>query len=236
VNERDGVRTVFFDAGYTLLCMDPPQETIFLAVCRELDIRIDTSRMPRAVEYANEMLRPSPASQDPRPFSQARVDAHWTEYHRRVIEGCSPDADAQRLAPLVYRGFARRIGWRVYDDVVGILDHLHERGISAGVISNWTGDLEDVLGVVGLNERFDVVIDSARFGHEKPHAPIFSEALRRAGIEARHAVHVGDSVEADVGGALASGLRAVLLDRHDRHRDFDLAPRVSSLMQITALL
>lgn len=236
MNERDGVRTVFFDAGYTLLCMDPPQETIFLEVCRELDIRVDTTQMRRAVENASELLRPSPASPDPRPYSQARVDAHWTEYHRRVIEGCSPEADAHRLAPLVYRRFAQRIGWRVYDDVAGTLDRLHARGVTTGVISNWTGDLEDVLDAVALRERFDVVIDSARFGHEKPHAPIFSEALRRAGVEARHAVHVGDSIEADVDGALASGLRAILLDRHDRHAGFDRAPRVSSLRQITALL
>jgi putative hydrolase of the HAD superfamily len=170
------------------------------------------------------------------PFSQDRVDAFWTDYHRRVLAGCAVGPDATRHADAVYRRFCEVLGWRVYEEVAAMLDDLRRRGIKTGVISNWTGDLEDVLRRVDLHDRFDVVIDSARFGHEKPHPEIFQEALRRSGIEPDRAIHVGDSIEHDVDGALGSGLRAVLLDREGRHDAFDRAPRVSRLDEIASFL
>jgi len=236
VDERDEVRAVFFDAGYTLLCMDPPQETIFLNVCRDLGLTIDRSRLASAVHHPNAMFGPRPAASTPVAYSQERIDRFWIEYHRRVIEGCAIDAGAAVAAGAVYRRFCEALGWRVYDEVRAMLADLRARGLVTGVISNWTGDLEDVLRRVDLHEHFDIVIDSARFGHEKPHPEIFREALARSGVAAAQAMHVGDSIEHDVDGALGSGLRAVLLDRHGRHASFARAPRVSTLDQIAAFL
>lgn len=234
--ERDDVRAVFFDAGYTLLCMDPPQEMLFLRVCAELAIEVDAARLPTAIQTANEMLGPRAKAQHPIPFSQERVDDFWIEYHRRVLGASATSESASDAAEAVYRRFTATIGWRVYDDVRPLLHALRGRGIALGVISNWTGDLEDVLRSIDLHEPFDVIVDSARLGHEKPHPEIFEEALRRAGVGSGQAVHVGDSIDHDVTGALGSGLRAVLLDRHDRHPTFDRVPRVARLDEITAYL
>lgn len=234
--ERDDVRAVFFDAGYTLLCMDPPQEILFLQVCSGLGIEIDDARLGNAVRDANVMLAPRTPASVRRPYSLERVDAFWIEYHRVVLEGCAVDPAAADLAEPVYRMFSKRLGWRVYDDVRPLLARLRSRGIKLGVISNWTGDLEDVLRRIELHSSFDVIIDSARLGHEKPHPEIFEEALRRAGVGASAAFHVGDSIEHDVDGALASGLRPVLVDRTGRHTAFDRAPRVADLSELASLL
>ena len=234
--EWDNVRAVFFDAGYTLLCMDPPQETIFLNVCSELGIQIDVARLPDAVRRANILLGPRAPASLPVPYSQVRVDRFWTDYNKELLAGCATTPDAPKLAESVYRRFSESLGWRIYDEVRPLLASLRSRGIALGVISNWTGDLEEVLQRIGLRAPFDSVLDSARFGHEKPHAEIFAEALRRTGVAARHAVHVGDSIELDVDGALAAGLGAVLLDREKRHTTFDRAPRVSRLDEIVDFL
>ena len=233
---RDDVRAVFFDAGYTLLCMDPPQETLFLQVCSELGIAIDDSRLADAVRNANSLLAPRTPASEHRPYSVERVDAFWTDYHRVVLEGCASDRrDAARAEP-VYRHFSKRLGWRVYDDVRPALASLRARGVILGIISNWTGDLDDVLRRIDLREPFDVIIDSARFGHEKPHPEIFAEALRLAGVSPGSALHVGDSIEHDVDGAIGSGLRPVLVDRAGRHASFDRAPRLLDLAGLAALL
>jgi len=234
--ERDDVRAVFFDAGYTLLCMDPPQEILFLQVCSELGITIDDARLASAVRDANVMLAPRTPASMHRPYSIERVDRFWIEYHRLVLNGCAVDSAAADLAEPVYRTFSKRLGWRVYDDVRPLLADLHARGIKLGVISNWTGDLEDVLRRIDLHSPFDVIIDSARFGHEKPHPDIFAEALRQAGVRPSAALHVGDSIEHDVDGALGSGLRPVLIDRVGRYSTFDRAPRVADLSELAALL
>jgi putative hydrolase of the HAD superfamily len=234
--EWDNVRAVFFDAGYTLLCMDPPQETIFLRVCAELGIQIDATRLPAAVQRANVLLGPRTPASLPIPYSKERVDLFWIDYNRELLAGCAMQPEHVDLAEAVYRRFSEKLGWRIYDDVRPLLTSLRGRGITLGVISNWTGDLEEVLHRIDLRAPFDIILDSARFGHEKPHPEIFVEALRRAGVPAEHAMHVGDSIDLDVEGALASGLRAVLLDREDRHAHFDRAPRVTWLDAILDLM
>jgi putative hydrolase of the HAD superfamily len=234
--ERDDVHAVFFDAGYTLLCMDPPQETLFLRVCTELTIPIDQTRLEDAVRRANAMLGPRAPSHVPAPYSQERIDRFWIDYHREVLAGCAIAGVAPESAEAVYRRFSASLGWRVYDDVRPLLRALRARGVALGIISNWTGDLEDVLHQIDLHKDFDIILDSARFGHEKPHPPIFAEAVRRAGTSPSHAMHVGDSIDHDVDGALQSGLQPILLDRAGRHASFDRAPRVAGLNEILDLL
>ena len=236
VVERDEVRAVFFDAGYTLLCMDPPQDVLFLRVCDALGIAIDRSRLADAVARANVLLAPRTPASVPIPYSRERVDAFWIDYHRVVLSGSAVDASAVDRAEHVYRRFTEQLGWRVYDDVGPLLARLRSRGLALAIVSNWTGDLEDVLARIGLHTWFDTVIDSAHFGHEKPHPEIFAEAVRRTGIPVTAAVHVGDSVEHDVEGALSFGLRTVLLDRAGKYPRFDRAPRVSSLTELLPLL
>jgi len=226
--KRD-IQAVFFDAGYTLLCMDPDQTTIFLTVCNALEIAIDRDKLADAVARANSLLAPRPARERPMPFSQETVDRFWTEYNRLLLAVCAVDATNERHAELVYRRFTAAIRWRIYDEVRPVLSTLRRRGICLGIVSNWTGDLEEVLEKIELHHEFDFVLDSARLGYEKPHAEIFQEALRRARIPRCAGLHVGDSPEHDVEGALACGLRAVLLDREDRHLNFARAPRVTSL-------
>jgi putative hydrolase of the HAD superfamily len=234
--ERDNVRAVFFDAGYTLLCMDPPQETLFLRVCSELAIRVDTDKLADAVHRANAKLAPRTRARVPAPFSQERVDRFWIDYHRAVLEGCATVEDPDLLAETLYRRFSAALGWRIYDDVRPLLVELRARGILLGIISNWTGDLEEVLHKIDLHAPFDIILDSARFGHEKPHPEIFEEAVRRAGVSPATAMHVGDSIEHDVDGALASGLRPILIDRAGKHGSFDRAPRVTTLNDVLTFL
>lgn len=229
---KRNIQAVFFDAGYTLLCMDPDQPTLFRRVCTELDIDLDHARFHEGIQHANVLLGPRHPREVPRPFSQAAIDAFWTDYNRALLSVCARRARDAEKAELVYRRFNDAIRWRIYDEVHDVLGALRKKGLRLGVISNWTGDLEDVLKQIGLHEHFDFVLDSARVGHEKPHQPIFDEALRRAGVESGAALHVGDSPEHDVEGALASGLDAVLLDRAGRHHGYERAPRIASLAEL----
>ena len=229
-------RAVFFDAGYTLLCMQPDQKTNFLQSCADLGIEIDMSRLDDAIKNAGALLAPTTPAAAKEPFSLEAVDRFWIEYHRALLAACAIDQDDAERAGALYRRFTQAMSWRVYDEVRPLLDELRSRGMKLGVISNWTGDLETVLESVGLHCAFDFVIDSAHYGYEKPHPEIFNEALRRAHVTAHEALHVGDSPSHDVEGALAAGLRAALLDRNDEHPMFDRAPRVASLDAVLDLM
>ena len=81
------------------------------------------------------------------------------------------------------------------------------------VVSNWDVSLHERLAETGLAPLVDGALASAELGVAKPDPAIFAEALALAGARAEGAWHVGDSVEADVEGALAAGIRPVLVAR-----------------------
>jgi putative hydrolase of the HAD superfamily len=58
-------------------------------------------------------------------------------------------------------------------------------------------------------------------GFEKPDPRIFTCALERTGARPDHTLHVGDLYHADVLGARAAGLHALLLDPFGDWRDLD---------------
>jgi FMN phosphatase YigB (HAD superfamily) len=68
------------------------------------------------------------------------------------------------------------------------------------------------------------VVDSGRLGIDKPDPRIFAHAVAALGCNGGDLVHVGDSWEADVLGAVAAGARAVWFDA--RHAAQALPERV----------
>ena len=111
---------------------------------------------------------------------------------------------AAMLAALRFRAFA---------DVAPALARLRAAGHALVVVSNWDVSLHAALERTGLRSLVDGAVSSAEAGASKPDPAIFARALGLAGARADEAVHVGDSLDHDVAGALAAGLRAVLVAR-----------------------
>jgi putative hydrolase of the HAD superfamily len=91
------------------------------------------------------------------------------------------------------------------------LDRLGAAGIRLGVVSNSDGRVDAALAAAGLRDCFEVVIDSALFGAEKPDPAIFRAALEALRVAPEEALYVGDLYEVDVLGARAAGMEAILL-------------------------
>jgi putative hydrolase of the HAD superfamily len=66
---------------------------------------------------------------------------------------------------------------------------------------------------LGLAEHFKTIVVSCEIGAPKPSPLIFREATRRLCLPPAAILHVGDSPEADLAGAEAAGMKAVLLQR-----------------------
>ena len=119
----------------------------------------------------------------------------------------------------------------VPDHVVPALARLRARGLRLVVVSNANGTLRAHMDRLGLTERFDVILDSADEGVEKPDARFFEIALERSGARRDTTIHVGDLYYVDVIGARNAGLRGVLLDEANLRPDAD-CPRVRSLDEL----
>jgi len=120
--------------------------------------------------------------------------------------------------------------WRVFDDVLPVLDELAARGLSLAVVSNWDSFLPRLLELKGLASRFSAVSVSAIEETGKPEPEIFLRTCRRLGVAPAEALHVGDAPREDYDGARGAGLHALLLDRKDQHSG--RPERIRSLAEI----
>ena len=77
------------------------------------------------------------------------------------------------------------------------------------VLSNSEGRLAELVEELGWSAHFLAIADSGRLGVEKPGRAIVAWTAERLGAPLAAVVHVGDSLAADVEGALAAGMRAV---------------------------
>jgi putative hydrolase of the HAD superfamily len=100
-----------------------------------------------------------------------------------------------------------------YPDAAPALEELKAAGVKLVIASNWDCSLPDWLEPLGLLELVDEVVTSADVGAAKPDPALFLCALEQAGVPAAEAVHVGDSLDNDVAGARAAGVRPLLLVR-----------------------
>jgi HAD superfamily hydrolase (TIGR01509 family) len=79
--------------------------------------------------------------------------------------------------------------------------------------------------------RCAIAASSSRaHGKTKPHETIFRRMLELLGVPAGDAVMVGDTIEDDVDGATAVGMRAILVDREGRY------PERASIADLRSLL
>ena len=110
---------------------------------------------------------------------------------------------------------------RRYDDALPVMAELRRHELKLGLISNTNREIDDF--VVHHRLEVDCAVTSRLHGRTKPHESIFRAALTLLAVEPAEAAMVGDSVEEDLEGALALGMRAFLIDREGRYPEIEEA-------------
>jgi len=104
----------------------------------------------------------------------------------------------------------------LYPEVVEVLEDL-SRDFQLAVVSNvlfWPGSCtRKILDEAGISKFFKVQLYADEVGVSKPDKRIFVKACEICRVDVKNVVHVGDSILDDVGGALALGMKAVLIRR-----------------------
>jgi HAD superfamily hydrolase (TIGR01662 family) len=159
-------------------------------------------------------------------------------YFNLVLEHCgvgrSPQTD-EALEDL-HRYHSEHNLWEtVPDGVPDALDRLRAMGLRLVVVSNANGKLKMLFERLDLARRFDVMLDSAEEGVEKPDPRLFEIALERSGARREDTLHVGDLYHVDVEGARAAGLEAILLDPDDLYVGFNCR-RIRSLGELPGIV
>jgi putative hydrolase of the HAD superfamily len=231
---------VFFDAGFTLIHPFPGVGAIYAEHGRAAGIEMDAARAEKAFRTAWRHQRTVALAQGRIPYGRNEADARrfWYAVIREVLASMSlhPPTEERFYADL-FEHFGSARCWRGYDDVLPALTGLRDRGIGAGIMSNWDGRLRTILDGLGMSPLLDHIVLSCDIGAEKPAPAIFAYAARLA--REKHGPDVvlglvGDEPMADGYGALRAGWRQCLLRRSatgDASGDLRSASRLQDAIQ-----
>ena len=112
----------------------------------------------------------------------------------------------------IHDAFRRHYKSAFYPCTESVLKELSLR-YKLAMLSNTMSDKPRLqLEEAGLEPLFEVMICSRDLGIRKPNPKIFDYVLKELGVAPGEAVHVGDSVEADMEGAVEAGITPVWIN------------------------
>lgn len=207
------LQAVFFDIGGTLI---GPNLGLLATWLRAAGVDCDDARVAEVEPFA----RKAQADKRHTMLGTPRLRGLLVEEVILRLWADQP-VDPARLQAAVDRVLATamaagHVAVPVWNDVLpGVpegLAALRARGLRLVAVSNSDGSAAAVLETVGLRDAVDRVVDSHVVGFSKPDPRIFEAALALVGADPARVVHVGDIYEADVVGAQAAGIAAILID------------------------
>jgi HAD superfamily hydrolase (TIGR01549 family) len=220
------VRAVLFDVDFTL-CRPGPELSAerYGRIAARHGVTLDVGRYDDAREAAALNLKRHP--------ELLHDDTIWHRFTEEIFLGMGgPSEIASECATEIEQGWEVSENFELFEDALPVLEELRAAELRLGLVSNGIRDLHEFVAHHRL--EVDAIVGSRAHGYVKPHPTIFQAALQQLEVEPAAAVMVGDSLEEDVEGARSLGMRAILIDRDDRHPDVE--ERLTDLYGLPAAL
>jgi HAD superfamily hydrolase (TIGR01549 family) len=134
----------------------------------------------------------------------------------------------------LHENFKQHYKTSFYSCVEDVLKDLSSK-YKVAMISNTMSDQPKILlKQAQMDHYFDLMVCSRDLGVRKPNPKIFEIVLNRIGVKANEAVHVGDSVEADMYGAQNAGITGVWIKTEDQ--PLWIGRAISSICELPKLI
>ncbi len=240
LEQPQAIRTIFFDAGFTLLRPYPSIPQICHKVCLQLNLHIDLSQVKERMDKAEDYFLRQTRNNRYTWASDQAINELWIGYYMNLLRPLIVEHDEPRLYRLalaINEEFDKHTSWEIFPDVLPVLQTLRAHNYTLGVISDWGIALGPILRKLSLNHYFDCLLVSATTRHAKPSPMLYQQALERANAIPDYTLHIGDSYIHDVLGARSVGITPILLDRPERFKTQDVdCLLVHSLYRLLDLL
>jgi HAD superfamily hydrolase (TIGR01549 family) len=220
------LRAVLFDVDFTL-CRPGPELSAerYGRIAARHGIVLDVSRYDEAREAAALNLKRHP--------ELLHDDTIWHRFTEEIFIGMGGAEEiASDCATEIEQGWEVSENFELFEDALPVLEELRAANLRIGLVSNGIRDLNEFVAHHRLD--VDAAVGSRAHGRVKPHPTIFQAALELLGVVPEESVMVGDSLQEDVEGARALGMRAILIDRVDRHPEVE--ERLTDLYGLPAAL
>ena len=205
-------KAIFFDAMGTLFYLTYSVGHHYALVADEVGLKLDSEKLDRAFVEAWDSMPRREAIEGPRENDDKDW---WRQLVEKVLDQIAPslsELDRDNFFEIGYEHFAEAGVWKLYPEVVEVLEELAPR-FHLAVVSNFDGRLRIILERLGVSRFFKHVFISSEIGADKPDPEIFRRALKFMKLAANEVLHVGDDPERDWNAATSAGLQVFKLDR-----------------------
>jgi putative hydrolase of the HAD superfamily len=230
------LKAVFFDWFNTLAVYHPPREELQSQAIREFGFSVSTEQVKPALLNADKLVFDENAKYPMRLRNKKEQTEVYTQYETLLLKYIGIDlSDELATVTKIFKRVEELygdIGFVLYDDVIQVMKKLRDMDLKIGLITNLEIDMKPICSGLGLDPYLDFIITSGEAGSDKPQPEIFMLALKKAGVEASEAVHVGDQYKIDAVGAMNAGIKPIIIDRNGLYPDINDCPRIQNLDEL----
>ena len=122
----------------------------------------------------------------------------------------------------------------LFEDTISVLEYLSSKYTLHIITNGFEHVQQRKLENSGIARFFKTVLTAEKIGVKKPHPTIFLSAMKTAEVLPEHAMMIGDSLEADIQGALKLGMQAIHFNSHKEayHDECLIIDRLSDLTNL----
>ena len=122
----------------------------------------------------------------------------------------------------------------LFEDTISALEYLSSKYTLHIITNGFELVQQRKLENSGIACFFKTVLTAEKIGVKKPHPTIFLSAMKTAEVLPEHAMMIGDSLEADIQGALKLGMQAIHFNSHKEayHDECLIIDRLSDLTNL----
>lgn len=236
---------IFFDLDDTILATAKTNLLIFERAQMDLHIEIDAdefrgrirtalrSRMIRHMDFAyNETIGIDPLDYllMEEPYEEERLELFKNGVYSDVKDILGETTKEEFFAAFLKRCFDYN---EAIDGMLELIKDLKAAGHKLGVITDGISEIQHRKAqTLGLDTLMDHVFASGDFGYGKPDTKFFFGAMKAAGVSAKESIMIGNNIDSDVFGALASGMRAIYFGAKPKNYEVLYAPDAKALREV----
>ena len=202
--DKNGLTDIFFDLDHTLWDFDRNSLLALARVFSKHKINLEVKKFAAVYEPINEaywkLFREEKLTKEQ--LRRGRLTDSFKQFEMR-FSFRKIDAMADSYIDEL------PVDNHLFDGAIEILDYLREK-YTLHIITNGFEEVQHIkLKNSGIHSYFKTITSSEEVGVKKPNPVIFRRALEKADVEKEESLMIGDSFEADILGAEASGMKTL---------------------------
>ncbi|MCA0133613.1 YjjG family noncanonical pyrimidine nucleotidase [Winogradskyella alexanderae] len=207
---KNGIKHIFFDLDHTLWDFDKNSGLTFKKIFKQNKIDVELSEFLEVYEPINLKYW--------KLYREERVTKPNLRYGRLKEAfdaiGVNVSDEKINLLSVAYIEYLTTFN-HLYDGTIEILEYLQYKYHLHIITNGFEEAQERKMRNSNIRTYFKTVTNSEMVGVKKPNPKIFNFALQQANASSGESIMIGDSIEADIEGAVSVGMRAILFNHRN---------------------